>query len=1262
MIFEEPLPEAGPLREALRAALSPDETEVVQSLVEEAALPEDARGRVAAQASALVAAVRAERLGRGGLDAFLHEYGLSSKEGVVLMCLAEAMLRVPDAETIDKLIKDKLAAADWEAHLGHSDSLFVNASTWALMLTGRVVRLDDRDTRDFTGILRRLIHGSGEPVIRNAMLQAMRILGRQFVMGRTIGEALERAQPDEAKGYRYSYDMLGEAARTMADAERYFESYSAAIAAIGAAGAGKGEVEGPGISVKLSALHPRYEFAQRGRMLEELAPRVAALAEAARDAGIGFTIDAEESDRLELSLDVVEAVSGAPELAGWDGLGVAVQAYLKRGPALIDWLADLARRHRRRLMVRLVKGAYWDAEIKRAQEQGLEGYPVFTRKASTDVCYLACIRRLLSDTGAFYPQFATHNAHSVAVVLELAGASRDFEFQRLHGMGEALYEQVVEEGPRAPCRIYAPVGSHEDLLAYLVRRLLENGANSSFVNRIVDEKLPIGEIIADPVEHTRGLMPVPHPRIPLPADLYGAARRNSAGIDLTDPRALAPLAEVMEQAATGDWQAGPIVAGEERASADPREVRDPADRRRLVGHFAQASAGDVEDALAKATAAAASWNATSADERGACLERMADLMEAECATLMALCVREAGKTLADAIAEVREAVDFCRYYAVRARAEAAGGGREGRGVFVCISPWNFPLAIFTGQVAAALAAGNAVIAKPAEQTPLIAAQAVRLLHRAGVPPEVLHLLPGDGARVGGALVGDARTGGVCFTGSTEVAQIINRGLAARPGPIAPLIAETGGQNAMIADSTALPEQVVADVLTSAFQSAGQRCSALRVLFVQEDVAGRMLEMLAGAMEELSLGDPGLLSTDVGPVIDEEARGILEAHVARMARAADLVHRTPLGAGCEQGTFVAPAAFEISGISVLEREVFGPVLHVVRFAADRLDQVIDAINATGYGLTFGIHSRIDATVEHVYRRLRVGNTYVNRNQIGAVVGVQPFGGQGLSGTGPKAGGPHYLPRFMRLPAAEEVVPSTTRPSAGPASARLAPALAAARRAQPEWAATPGGERAACLEKAAGLMAARGGAELEAAAAVLRDLVAAGRAEVAEDRVMPGPTGERNELALRGRGLFLCLATADAPPSAVVAQAAAALLAGNAVVAVTSGAEAAIALGLLPRAAVPAEVLQVLSAEEVPDVSAVVREAEIDGVAFAGPASEALALNRALAEREGAILPLIVSGEEANYGLARFAVERTLSIDTTASGGNATLMSLEDEEAA
>ncbi len=869
----------------------------------------------------------------------------------------------------------------------------------------------------------------------------MRIMADQFIMGRTIADALARAHEDEGHGYRHSFDMLGESARTMADAERYHAAYRHAIAAIGAAAAGRPIESAPGLSVKLSALHPRYEMAQRDRVMGELLPSVLDLARGARAVGIGLTIDAEETDRLELSLDLVEALALAPELAGWDGLGLAVQAYQKRALPVVDWLADLAGRARRRLMVRLVKGAYWDSEIKRAQERGLDSYPVFTRKVATDVSYLACARRMFAAGSAFYPQFATHNAHTLAAILELAGTRTDWEFQRLHGMGEALYGEIVGAAKlNRPCRVYAPVGSHEDLLAYLVRRLLENGANTSFVNRIVDEAEPIDDIVADPIARLAQLKEKPHPRIPAPRDLFQPVRRNSTGLDLADPRDLAGLREGLAEALKRQWHAGPIVGGIERAGAgDP--ISDPSDRRRRIGTVANASPDAVEEAIARAARAAPSWDQTPADSRAAALERAADCYERDRAHLMALIIREGGRSIPAALSEIREAADFLRYYAARARADFArpeplpgptGERNEialhGRGVFACISPWNFPLSIFTGQIAGALASGNAAVAKPAEQTPLIAAAAVRLLLSAGIPADVLHLLPGPGESIGGALVADSQIAGVAFTGSTETARVINLGLARRRGPIVPLIAETGGQNAMIVNSSALAEQVVADVVISAFDSAGQRCSSLRLLYLQEDIAERVLTMLAGAMAELRIGDPALIATDIGPVIDDSARQALEDHAARMAREGRLITQCRMPSGTEHGSFFAPRAFEIDRASRLTGEVFGPILHVIRWPADRLDAVLDEIVATGYALTSGIHSRIDDTARHILGRLGVGNSYVNRNMIGAVVGAQPFGGERLSGTGPKAGGPRYLHRF----ATERTVSVDTTASGGNAT--------------------------------------------------------------------------------------------------------------------------------------------------------------------------------------------------------------------------------------
>ncbi len=1019
--------EAGPedtLRHTVRQALRADETACVKALMRQVPFGQDDRDAIGARARVLVERMRAARRRFGGLDDFLQEYELTTPEGVALMCLAEALLRVPDAETADRLIADKLGGAEWEAHLGNSESWFVNASTWALMLSGRMVQENFADDAGGLPSVGQLVARLGEPVIRQAVRRSMRMMGGQFVIGRTIEEALKRAAADEADGYRHSFDMLGEAARTAADAERYFHSYMAAIEAIGAAAGGRGVYDAPGISVKLSALFPRYEFAQAGAAVPALTKRLLSLSQACRHHDIGLTVDAEEAARLDTSLDIIASVYGDSSLEGWTGFGLAVQAYLKRAVPVVDWLTALAQRAGRPLGVRLVKGAYWDSEIKWAQEDGLSGYPVFTRKSSTDVSYLACAARLVARRDVIYPMFATHNAHTVAAVLHMAGDTQGYEFQRLHGMGEPLYHQLVgaDADPRVACRIYAPVGSHEDLLPYLVRRLLENGANTSFVNRLGDDAAPVDDIIADPVVTTKKLSAIPHPRIPVPGDLFAPGRRNSAGVDLSDPLSVDPLLAGMAAAAGQEWRAGPLIAGD-TLEGESRALADPADNRRVVGHVAEASAEHVDRAFAAATEAFADWSRRPADERAACLERAADLMEVHRAELMALAVREAGKTIGDALAEVREAVDFCRYYAVRARADFAEPNRldgptgetnevslHGRGVFVCISPWNFPLAIFTGQVVAALAAGNTVIAKPADQTPLIAARAVGLLHEAGVPPGALNLLPGRGAVVGQALIADPRTAGVAFTGSTGTARTINRALAARDGPIAPFIAETGGQNAMIVDATALPEQVIDDAIASGFGSAGQRCSALRVMFVQDDVAGPMLEMLRGASAELVLGDPMDLATDVGPIIDREARAILTAHAEKMAGSGKTLVDLPLPAACEQGSFFGPRAYEIDALDILEGEVFGPIIHVIRYQANHLDDVIDAVNRTGYGLTLGIHSRIEATQRYIAGRVRAGNAYVNRTMIGAVVGVQPFGGEGLSGTGPKAGGPHYLHRF------------------------------------------------------------------------------------------------------------------------------------------------------------------------------------------------------------------------------------------------------------
>jgi RHH-type proline utilization regulon transcriptional repressor/proline dehydrogenase/delta 1-pyrroline-5-carboxylate dehydrogenase len=1047
------------LRAAITAAYRRPEEECLPLLLSSAVLPEAMRQKAMALARELALKLRA-RSDRGGVEGLIQEYALSSQEGIALMCLAEALLRIPDRATRDALIRDKIKSGDWQAHVGHSPSLFVNAATWGLVVTGKLAATSSE--AGLSNALTRLIGKGGEPLIRKGVDMAMRMMGEQFVTGQTIAEALANSRRLEARGFRYSYDMLGEAATTAADAARYLKDYEQAIHAIGKASDRRGIYEGPGISIKLSALHPRYARAQQNRVMTELLPRLKDLVLLARRYDIGINIDAEEADRLELSLDLLERLCFDPELAGWNGIGFVVQAYQKRCPFVLDYLIDLARRSGRRLMIRLVKGAYWDSEVKRAQVDGLEGFPVFTRKVHTDVSYLACARKLLAAPDAVFPQFATHNAHTLATIHAMAGENfyaGQYEFQCLHGMGEPLYEQVVGKGKlNRPCRIYAPVGTHETLLAYLVRRLLENGANTSFVNRIGNAALPIEELIADPVAQVQAetVPGQPHPAIALPRELFGGRRLNSAGLDLTNEQRLASLAASLLASGQTSWQAAPLIGlGDPPTNHGqaPREILNPADRRDLVGHVTDAGPVDIEQAMSEALAAAPIWQSTPPEERAACLERAAHLLEARMPSLLGLIVREAGKSLPNAVAEVREAVDFLRYYAMQVRDSFSNDTHRPLGPVVCISPWNFPLAIFTGQVAAALAAGNPVLAKPAEETPLIAAQAIHLLHEAGVPSGAAQLLPGDGS-VGAALVAHQAVRAVMFTGSTDVARSIQRQLARRLSPDGhsiPLIAETGGQNALVVDSSALAEQVVGDVLLSAFDSAGQRCSALRLLCVQDDVADRLLTMLRGAMDELTIGNPDRLETDIGPVITAEARQTILDHIDAMRAAGHAVYAPPLPAGTAEGTFVAPTMIEIDRVESLQREVFGPVLHVLRYRREELDRLVDAINGTGYGLTFGIHTRIDETINKLSRRIEAGNIYVNRNIVGAVVGVQPFGGHGLSGTGPKAGGPLYMRRLLatcppaegdagRLP--ERAVRSasamsTSSSRAAPFSACLAP---------------------------------------------------------------------------------------------------------------------------------------------------------------------------------------------------------------------------------
>lgn len=1204
------------LRRRITEAYRRPEPDCLPPLLDLTMLSPDASAKTAGIARKLVQRLRGKRR-PGGVEGLIHEYSLSSQEGVALMCLAEALLRIPDTETRDALIRDKISTGDWRAHLGHSPSMFVNAATWGLVVTRRLTTTTSETS--LSAALTRLIGRGGEPLIRKGVDIAMRMMGEQFVTGETIAEALANSRKMEAKGFCYSYDMLGEAAMTAEDAARYLTDYEMAIRAIGKASAGRGIFEGPGISIKLSALHPRYSRAKIERVTTELLPRLKSLALLARRYDIGLNIDAEEADRLELSLDLLEVLCFDPDLAGWNGIGFVVQAYQKRCPFVIDFIIDLARRSDRRLMVRLVKGAYWDSEIKRAQVDGLEGFPVFTRKVHTDVSYLACAKKLLEAPDEVFPQFATHNAQTLATIMTIAGPNfyrGQYEFQCLHGMGEPLYEEVV--GPDKldrPCRIYAPVGTHETLLAYLVRRLLENGANSSFVNRIADETVPIEALIADPVATARAIDPIgaPHERIVQPRDLYGPDRLNSVGLDLSNESRLLDLAGALVESTRVNWTAFPP---DGEAEGDLKPVLNPADHRDVIGRTRHVTPAEIEAALARAASAASGWAAAKAEYRAVRLARAAAELEQRMPILIGLIVREAGKSAANAIAEVREAVDFLRYYGVEAMRSPGAGRHRPLGPIACISPWNFPLAIFTGQIAAALAAGNPVLAKASEETPLIAAEAVRILHEAGIPDDVLQLLPGPG-KVGSALVADARVQGVMFTGSTAVARLIQRQLAARVTPEGqpiPLIAETGGQNALIVDSSALAEQVVADVIASAFDSAGQRCSALRILCLQEEVADRTLTMLKGALRELEIGNPDRLSVDVGPVISARARDAIRSHVETMRRLGHAVEELPLPEAARQGTFVPPTIIEIGRVADVEKEVFGPVLHILRYRHENLDGLIEEINATGYGLTFGLHTRIDETIARVLGKVEAGNIYVNRNIIGAVVGVQPFGGSGLSGTGPKAGGPLYLERLL----------GTSRRTM-PAGREEASSALAIARIYADWVHSRGLRMVA--ERCVSYLA---------------------RSAVGARIELPGPVGERNVYTLRPRGQIAALAATE---DGLLVQIGAILATGN--MAVVERANPALsALNGAPAQAM-SRIVVVDDWRQTPAIAAVLYEGERDAL---------LDLNREAAERDGPILQVQAAppgGFESrdDYDLNRLLTECAISTNTAAAGGNASLMSIE-----
>ncbi|MCG9770546.1 bifunctional proline dehydrogenase/L-glutamate gamma-semialdehyde dehydrogenase PutA [Pseudoalteromonas sp. A22] len=1267
MLYNGDLTTNCPIRQKIRDFYRIDENAVIDHILPLAEVGVTARSRAWERARQMVLNIRRDQDGQNGVDALLNEFSLSTEEGVVLMCLAEALLRVPDKATQESLIRDKLAKGDWSSHLGSSDSLFVNASSWGLLVTGKMVNYSDKNKEEQFGVLKRTIGRLGEPVIRKSVNYAMKIMGKQFVMGETIQDAIDRAADKEQKGYVYSYDMLGEGARTMKDADRYFQSYMTAIHAIGKAAKGRGPIKSPGISVKLSAIHPRYEFTHRDRVMDELVPKLKELAIAAKEYDIGFTVDAEEADRLDISLDVIEAVFSDDALGDWNGFGLAVQAYQKRAIFVVEWVAELARRVGRKLMVRLVKGAYWDTEIKTTQQDGLEHFPVFTRKATTDVSYKACAIKLLEARDVLFPQFATHNAYTAATILEVAkGDNKGFEFQRLHGMGESLYDQIVEnEGIQ--CRVYAPVGQHEDLLAYLVRRLLENGANSSFVNAIVDTTKPVESLLPDPVETLQGLRNRYNTQIKLPIELYGDERPNSKGKDLTDINDLTPFKESLD-----NWFNEHLI-DESQVPEGHLAVRNPANHKQVIGSVPLHDEAHMQSVLANADAAFESWSQTSVEERANLLRRTADILERHHDELVAICIKEAGKVTQDSIDEVREAVDFCRYYAARAEELSKDERFEARGVILCISPWNFPLAIFLGQVAAAIVTGNTVIAKPAEQTSMIALRCIELMHTVGLPEHVVQPVIARGSEVGKHIVPDERIQAVMFTGSTETGTLISQILAERNDIQVPLIAETGGQNCMIVDSTALPEQVVDDVISSGFQSAGQRCSALRVLFLQEDVADGIIEMIQGALKELHIGDPSLLSTDVGPVIDEKALTTLTKHVDYMKSNGKLLFEAKIPDNSENGAyFFAPRLYEISDLSVLKREVFGPVVHVVRFKADQLDNVIDQINGTGYGLTMGVHSRIEERCEYLAKMSRAGNVYVNRNMIGAIVGVQPFGGRGLSGTGPKAGGPNYLVRLVKEKASPDNVQMTDLtpdeleihhfPGAVEQVEKL---MQNSKRDEKIWRRTALNDRVSAVRQ---LLAKVATVDIiDELADDLSLTLSDARAQLnrLEKRMrtyttLPGPTGESNTLHLEARGCVVVYADKSTSFNFWAISIITALAAGNTVITVASDLFYEEALAFRDKFISTGVAEGVFQVAKQNQLQAILAHPHLAGAVVAARSSRLGYFSQQLAERKGAILP-VISAEYYDTLINRLVTEKTISIDTTASGGNTSLMTLvEDEE--
>ena len=1250
------------LRNKIRHATHQDEHQAVTQLLHSNPLSGATRDTILQESRDLVTQCRADKSSNGILDAFLLEFGLSNAEGVALMCLAEALLRVPDALTADRLIAEKIKAGNWNSHRNKSKSLFVNASTWGLMLTGQLVSLDAEITENTDNWVRRLTASAGEPVIRAAVMQAMKIMGGQYVLGRDIKEGLKRGAKQNDNNTRFSFDMLGEGARTDADAQKYLTAYASAIDNIGKSESSPERDEATdvnsanGISVKLSALHPRYYFAQYDLVMTELLPRIKQLCVQAAKYNIGLSIDAEEAYRLDISMDIFEILAKDKDLDGWQGLGFVLQAYQKRAPDTAKWLIGLAREAKRRLMVRLVKGAYWDAEIKHAQELGLASYPVFTRKANTDLCYQHCAGILLDAQDAIYPQFATHNAYTATMILNIAG-DRQFEFQRLHGMGHILYDNLrlsiskAANGKTAtakviPVRVYAPIGNHSDLLPYLVRRLLENGANSSFVNRFLDEQTPVEELLEDNRKQVNSCFPYQHKGIPVPPEMFSAVgedRKNAHGIDLDSVQESELL--LAQVAKTPQLISQPIIGGV--ALDKPLEPNySPSDQTQLIGHSGRVSDGEILTALESAHRAYNAWNSVGHGARATILEKVADLMERDFGELIGVISLEAGRTVNDGISEVREAIDFCRYYAVQAKSFQ---GLTGRGVFFCISPWNFPLAITVGQIAAALAAGNTVLAKPAAQTPAIAAIAVRLFHEAGVPGEALHLLLGSGSQIGNLVLTDSRIKGISFTGSTGTAQHINQQLAKRSGPPIPFIAETGGQNCMVVDSSALPEQVVDDVIMSAFQSAGQRCSALRVLFIQSDIADNLLHMLKGAMASLKAGDPRLLSSDLGPVIDSGAQKELQSHIDRMNREAKLIAKVELDSSCANGSFIAPHAFEIDSLDVLTDEVFGPILHVVRFDSDQLGKVIEQINNTGFGLTLGVHSRIQAFAQKVFSNTIAGNTYINRNMVGAVVGVNPFGGRGLSGTGPKAGGPNYMLRFSQAD-----IPETTGRSfdlvINDSKTDHGALVSDAQKALKKWQSTSIDSRLIILQQVA------------TDPSWLQQIDAVARETLANPIELPGPTGEDNRLSVQGRGVVVVVITPQDPFAHAEKQIASALLCGCPVIVTADGCHQDDLLSLRDKYGKAGLAKNLLQFAALDNLTGLVLDNQVEGIVTNSLNTNSSDLRQAMAKRTGSIIPLIEwpqrDQDYSYHWLLWFLSERTRTENLVARGGNTKLFNLEE----